>query len=452
MFLLFLFIFNVFSLIILKLNVLDWESITPALIFTAFTLILAARTFFDRYLVVAFNPIRMFLIIFSLQVTLGAWGFSQGWVIVEKDLLDYQKWDYFSENVAILLAMMSIVFYVDTKFTSQYISYSRYLRESPGKIQLQKNKFLPLFVLSIFFIFDLDLSLLGAEGDLAILPKTLVALSICILIQNLSLPLRVLIYALIVVFFAMFSIDEKREAIYLLFPIIWLESILRAHVINFRIVRYLILIFCLVFVLIIMMSIARGYGGYGEFDSLVNTIPYILKYIHSDIFVSAVLNNVEASYTFFHTLNSFELINDNFSRLAGGLTIIKPLFIIFPRDAFPLKPDSILELYTRINDPSGRELGVSWLISIFGELYWNFHILSFGVLYVVFYIFGRYFISTVAKVSSSKSISNFIFPMYVYICFLTLVRGSGFDQFFVYIIIGGTFYILLTKLFTLTRS
>ena len=87
-FLVFLFIFNVFSLIILKLSVLDWDSIIPASIFTAFTLILAARTFFDKHLVVAFNPIRLFLIIFSLQVTLGAWGFSQGWVIVEKDLID----------------------------------------------------------------------------------------------------------------------------------------------------------------------------------------------------------------------------------------------------------------------------------------------------------------------------------------------------------------------------
>ncbi len=452
MFLVFLFIFNILSFITLKLNVLNWESIIPALVFTVFTLILALKTFYDRYLVVAFNPIRMFLIIFSLQVTLGAWGFSQGWVIVEKDLIDYQKWDYFSENVAILLAMMSVVFYVDTKFSKKYIKYSINISGHLNEIQLNRNRILPIFILSVFFIISLDLSFFGSEGDLAILPKTLVALSICILIQKLKLPFRVISYASIVIFFAMFSINEKREAIYLLFPIIWIESILRAHIINFKILRYLTLIFFLVFLLIIMMSIARGYGGYGEFDNLVDTIPYIKNYIYSDVFVSAVLNNIEASYTFFHTLNSFELINDDFTRLAAGTTIIKPFFILFPREVFYFKPDSILELYTRINDPSGRELGVSWLISIFGEAYWNFHLMSIVVVYVIFYLFSKYFINTVRKVDSSKSICNFIFPMYVYICFLTLARGSGFDQFFVYIIIGGTLYFLLTKLFTLIRS
>ena len=112
------------------------------------------------------------------------------------------------------------------------------------------------------------------------------------------------------------------------------------------------------------------------------------------------------------------MVLSDLNLLAYGSTLIKPLFIMFPRDIFPFKPDSILELYTLAYDPAGRDLGGSWTIGLFSEFIWNFYF--FGIFMVIFVAkflseFNIFMMRSASSINPSKTI---IYLLFFYICSL----------------------------------
>ena len=117
-----------------------------------------------------------------------------------------------------------------------------------------------LFLLPFFFI-PLNLDFLGAEGDLAILPKGIAAIAVILYLSKLKTVRRYLGYGALIVFFLLF-LRMKNGGYFLIFPIIWVEVYrydlrpsLRTYLSGFLIVA-------LAGVLILSMSIVRGYGNF----------------------------------------------------------------------------------------------------------------------------------------------------------------------------------------------
>ena len=76
--------------------------------------------------------------------------------------------------------------------------------------------------------------------------------------------LRFFGYLGIILFLATISIHEKREAFFLLFPIMFFESIRHSLRLNFKTTLFLSILMTYSLILILAMSIARGYGGFLE--------------------------------------------------------------------------------------------------------------------------------------------------------------------------------------------
>jgi hypothetical protein len=185
------------------------------------------------------------------------------------------------------------------------------------------------------------------------------------------------------------------------------------------------------------MSVARGYGGIKGIDNLFDAIPTIWTYVRSDDFLSGFLANIEVSYFFFHAINAVDYVLTNPEILSFGSTLIKPVFIFIPRQIAPWKPVSIIDKYTTAYDPEIRDLGGSWPISIFSEFIWNYHVLGVILAFIIAKILVRYHILMLLSYKKNLFYKT-VFFLFAYTNIVTLARGCGFDQYILFILIGGT--------------
>lgn len=367
-----------------------------------------------------------------LSIFFGSFGYQYEFILNDRDEQSwYHSWKYF--HVALSFYILSISILIngsnrDYKTNTLMINYARSIN-----LEWQKCYLIPFAVLIPFFFIDLNLDVLGGSGDLSILPKTLAAILIFVNIQGHRLLLRFALYFATIVFFVTFSINDKREAIFLVFPIAWLEFLRIRYSLNFAGFFILIgVLFCLL-TLILLMSISRGYGGFGEYDSIVDAAPYLIKYVSSDMFFGGLLNNIEASSFFFNGSNAINYVLEN-DVYTFGSTLIKFLFVFFPRDVFPEKPNSIIDIYTTAYDPAYRAIGGSDPINIFAEYFWNFHM--FGLVIVLFLAFLVIRLSKyMYRCYIEKKQLQLSCGLIAYMNLLTLLRGSGMDQYVVYMLI-----------------
>ena len=339
------------------------------------------------------TPNALIYFYFTLTFFLGSWGYSNEYVLVDKDLKVFTDWRYRQVSTCLSMLCTSLFLVVDIVYHKRYEVIS-------SKINWSKHNgyflFGTLFLVPFFFV-SLNLDFIGAQGDLAILPKGIAAISVILYLSKLNKIKRYLGYGVLILFFATFSSDEKREAIFLIFPIIWLEANRYKIKPTLSTICSGVVIGVLAGVLILSMSVVRGYGNFGDVSSIFEAIFFLPQYINSDFFISAFLVNIEATYLYFHALNSIEMVLSDIDLLAYGSTLIKPLFIMFPREVIPFKPDSILELYTSAYDPVGRELGGSWTIGLFSEFIWNFYILGVFLVILVAKYLCKLNVSTTMK-------------------------------------------------------
>jgi hypothetical protein len=389
------------------------------------------------------HPSTMILNYIGLSVFLGAIAFSFDLVAIQKDLSAYKAWSYYNYTSTIFILLIG-AFVMG--------SCQRNLRVDPESFVPRRKRILYLILLPwfTFFFVPLNLNIIGGSGDFAIVIKTILAIFFIYRISNFEFSIaRWLLYFGIIFVFALFSIQEKREAIFLLFPMVYLE--ITKGLLQFTVRSFFLSILTIFFIatLILSMSIGRGYGDFGEDLSLLESFGYIDDYIKSPEFVIYFAQNIETNYTFFHSLNSMELVLLDSSHLSYGSTFWKVFLIPFPRSIFPFKPDSILELYTSAYASSFRSIGGSWVVSVFSEFVWNFSILGVGASY----LFGRLMGVFNHKLSSSVLKNDGIGTirlLFTYTILFTYVRGSGLDQFVLYWLIGISvifYYQFLKKVF-----
>jgi hypothetical protein len=380
------------------------------------------------------TPISLIFFYTSLSLMFGAWGFENGFVIVNQNYRDYQGWQKMDQALCLVLLCLTAMAAVESVSQKKYqvlIPYSPFKSEKPHLLVG-----LPLL---IFYFIPLNLDQLGGQGDLAIMPKTVSALFVIIYSQNVNrASYRWLINLTIIFLFSTFSIEDKREAIFLIFPIVYLEVMREQKKITLGLgLNYTIIVLFLTS-LILAMSVARGYGQIAGIDNLFDAIPTIWTYLRGDDFLAGFLANIEVSYFFFHAINSVDYVLNNPDVLSFGSTIIKPAFLFIPRQIAPWKPVSIIDKYTTAYDPEIRDIGGSWPISMFSEFIWNFHFFGIIFAFLIAKILVRYQISMLAA-NKNKNFFQTVFFLFAYTNIVTLARGSGFDQYMLFLFLGATF-------------
>lgn len=336
----------------------------------------------------------------------------------------FEKWEHYDDRVFFFnainfLIILSFFLTINLKLKRQRL---------PVFLNLNTVKWDTLFkITGILF-----LVIVPIHFSFSIIAKSLLAIILFILVsQKYRLRKRILFYAAIIFIFVLFSTDSKREAFFLLLPILLIEYDKIKIRASFKLFFRVFLGAFLIIYAVVAMSILRGYGGF-KADNFFDASEFVFDYMTSNYFVPAIANNLEISTTYLHSNNAIEYLKNGKMDYTLGETFIKPLFIFFPRSIIT-KPKSSIGYYTATHDPKFREKGGSFPISIQSEFYLNFGIFSLLLIVPFFLIFNGIY-KSVLKMIKSNNILNFAYALYIYEIFLSLVRGSGLDIFLVYTI------------------
>ena len=393
----------------------------------------------DRWLFIL-SPSFVTVSYMAINNCLGAYFFSMGMVIPQENYQFYLEWTNLGWVAAFFLCANLVVLlpYLLTKKAST---------SNPPKVQCATNvpfaeKVLVIGffggVILFFSAVKLDLSVLGGVGNFSIIPQTLAALLIVSVLVKSRQRGRFAVYLLILLYFASFSSEDKRDAIFLIAAVLLIEC-LSTHRVQLR-PRHLILasgfsVVC--FVLILMMSIYRGDGSYQP-KSFLDTRHYILEYIEKPNFYALLANNLEYNLMFFHSHQAIEYVYTRQDLLLDGSTFLSPLFLTFPRNWFPNKPKSTVTHYTSHYDLQYSEAGGSWMCTIYADFFWSFHVLGLLVLLPVYYLINRCYL--VLAYSIRQGVNYYHLPaLFAYQYLLVLIRGSGFDLYFAYLAVAVAF-------------
>jgi hypothetical protein len=377
----------------------------------------------------------------NINFLLGSFFYANKMVFT-KLLKDYDLWEFHSQRILffnLINYVIILAFFINFQFKTK-----NFLLVDIKKI----DKKLFLFITLVFFIFSIvvnpSFSFFGGSGHFSIMFKTLFGIFLLVYVSRTrKLLYRLFLYFLILITFVLFSIQDKRDAFFLILPIVLLEY--RRITISLSIKKVLIIIVSFIMILysLIAMSILRGYGY--KTNSFVEALTLVDDYVQSDWFFPAIANNLEISQTYLHSNNVVEYIYRDKLHYLKGETFIKPLFVVVPRTIYKHKPRSAIDHYTTVFDYSFRKRGGSYVISIQSEFFLNFGWLSLILVFLFFTMFnGLYYLSL--DLINNDNIINYIHLLYAYELFLALVRGSGLDIFTVSMLIF-LFFLIGYKLF-----
>ncbi len=301
--------------------------------------------------------------------------------------------------------------------------------------------------LKLLLIFSLLISFSVIETFLQFGAQVAIVTYLCFLAMHRRFIIRVIIYTSIMLTLLAFNHESKREILIILMLIVFFVSTefkLKFNFFSFKMI-YLVLLLTLIFGLIISASILRGYGNF-EIEFFWQAIYYIPQYLKLDAITDILLDNFEISHTFPACILAVEYVLTGTIHLYYGLTVIKPIFLVVPRELWENKPDSIIEIFTNANLKDLFETGMSLPVSLPGELFINFSALSLFIFFLIL-LFGDKLFSSAIK-SNDFNLKT-VLSICLAITFFMLVRGSGFD---LYILTGITSLLLAIILSLFVKS
>lgn len=364
----------------------------------------------------------------NLNFLIGSWVFANG-LVFTKLLPDYKLWEFASTR---------LLFFNGINF---FITLAYFLKIN---LKFKDKQFINLYKINQKFLFYITLFVFAGTliaspylefiGFYLLIFKTMLAIMIIAYsFKNFSLKKRAFIYLTTIFIFVLFSVDSKREAIFLILPIVLLESSRYKLKFKFKQILIALGLFISLCYFILTMSILRNYGGFKP-KSFFEATTYVDDYLRSESFVAGFMNNLEISSTYLHSNNIIEYIKRDKVKMVYGETIIKPIFIVVPRSYFKFKPRSAIDIYTTKFDKGFRQRGGSFPVSMQSEFYLNFGFFSWLVAFVFFGFFNSVYKNVLNLIKNDK-ILNYIYILYMYEIFLSVIRGSGLDIFSVYSIV-----------------
>jgi hypothetical protein len=386
-----------------------------------------------KYVYQLLTPSLFVLVYYMFSFCLGSYFSPRGYGFITKDfyindLLEVQN---YSLIISYLLLVNTMLFYATVRTLSISVPLNEH--EKPTFMKENSDNNLKIFGLFILFLIVSNLPFFGQFGF-----QYAIVILICIALKERTSFIKLSFYIPLFVLFMIFNHENKREIILMALSIMALESVFSNSrlILTFKnICTYTVTIVILV-ILIISSSLLRGYGEYGEINTF-QAILLIPQYVGSDVFIDAVMDNFEVSSVYPSVVLPIEYILTGKMELIFGQSIIKPLFLMIPREAFPAKPESIITLFTNTQAPSFFLRGGSLPVAFPGELFINFHIFGIPFFYLLISMFNYFYrqLTTLNceslkfKMYAATSLSIFIF-----------IRGGGFDLYSIFVM--STFVIL----------
>ena len=405
------------------------KSYAPHILFI-YTILGALLFWVHGSILIFLSPNSLVFFYSSLSFLLGSIAFKLEAVLVIRNLIDYGQHQH--TGLALTFIMLGLI-----SMPIFEVAHKRVYFDRSALPKLDKSHLAVMLLLTLPFVFGgVDLAPFGGFGTLTPYLMSLIGVTILIYASRLNRFIRYSVYlGVFVVMVSMFS-NDKRIAVFLMFAVILLEARRGALVFNLKGILFSACVLGAVIYAILVMSINRGYGGFLDNEGVVEASGFVLNYIKTDFFLAAFFQNIEVSYAYFHYMNAAELVLGGEVDLSLGSTLLKPLFIPFPRNLIPWKPDSIIDLYTIAHDPSFRLVGGSWVVNFGAEYLWNFHILGL-ILFPIFAKTNAVFYRALLSPKIGRKPYFSVFMLFAYINVITYARGSGLDLFVFSLIIVG---------------
>ena len=394
----------------------------------------------DRWLFIL-SPSFVTASYIAINNCLGAYFFNAKMVLPIENYISYLAWDNLGWIAAFIISTNFVIIFAYFCIGKPRIRKSR-------KLELNdplSDFFVIAFCVVIILFFaksELLIPFFGSAGHFSEIPQTLAAILIIIGLRNQKISVRWAAYLLLILLLASFSSQDKRTAIYLLAPMMLIECLKMGQLrLNIKLLAAAFLLVGTVLTLVIMMSIYRGYGSYHP-EGFFDTYNYIPNYIRESEFYPFIGNNLEFNYIFFHLHQAIEYVLNSPDLLLYGSTFAKILFIFIPRSFVSFKPDSIVTHYTQFHDWDFRVAGGSWVSTIYADFFWNFHILCIFGLFFLYYLATQCYFALAYRLRQGIHY-QYLLALFAYMHILTLIRGSGFDLYFVFLLVGAVIYAIV---------
>lgn len=378
------------------------------------------------------SPNSLVFFYVSLSLFLGSIAFKMDAVLVANNLLDYSTHQFSDIALFFVLFGLSFLPLVEILHKEKRPSCA------PTVFFNGTHLFTVLLVSLPALSVGLDLSAIGGSGGLNTYILSLLSVSCVVYLQRFSFLVRYLGYFFIILSLVVLFSHDKRIAIFLIFPIALLEAHRGTLTVSMRGALISVVGVTTVLYLILVMSINRSYGGFVQDEGVLEASKYVLAYVKVEYFLAALFQNIEVSYFYFHYMNAAEFILSGREKISLGSTLVKPLFLPFPRDLIPWKPDSMIDLYTTAHDPGFRLRGGSWPPNFAAEYLWNFHLLGIVIFPIFGFISARFYRAINAVLARPRPYM-LVFMMFVYMNIITYARGSGLDLFIFICLVPGFF-------------
>lgn len=357
----------------------------------------------------------------NINFLLGSYIFKNE-LVFTKLLTDYELWKF---HPARIFFFNSINFLI---IITYFVKIKANIKKSPFFISIKNTSRSKLLVITLIFLLIIS----PFQFPFSTIPKSILAIVLFVLIHGkYGIKRRILYYVLILLLFTLFSSHSKREAIFLILPILLLELNNVRIRMSFKTFLKISFSSLVIIYFVISMSILRGYGGY-KAKNFFHASTYVYEYVTSRWFLPAIANNLEISYTYLHSNNVIEYLKRGKMDYTFGETFVKPFFIFIPSSIIE-KPKNSIGYYTETYDKEFRKKGGSYPVGIQSEFYLNFGMYSLFFV-IPFFVFFNTLYRWMLKLIERNEIINYVYLLYGYQMFLTLVRGSGLDIFAVYII------------------
>lgn len=389
-----------------------------------------------------FSPAVLLYVYIGLNYFLGSYFF-------ENDLFfDYQLKLLDNNNLRTRILFNNIFFLTTISTIGEKINLKfRLIKNTHSR----KLKILYGFLLILIFSkLSLRLDFLGGSGEYSQIPLTLGLLILIVngLIYVKEVKIRLVVYILTLVSLSQIFYLDKRQAILILLSVLFFEIIILGVNFTFKSLTISFGGVVLSILLIMSMSIKRGYGGFNieNEGNILQTLKLVPEYIQRPLILQSLANNFEISYAYIHGNRSLDLQINNAFPPSYGSTLSKFLFIPIPRKIFDYKPDSMIEKYTKTFSFSDRSKGISWPINLFSEFFWNFRQLGFIFLYFFLIISNSLYYGFWNSVVKTKN--HLFLPLGLFLLnqWIVLVRGSGIELFLLDFLIGLIFILPLMSL------
>lgn len=283
-----------------------------------------------------------------------------------------------------------------------------------------KKNYISILILIILLLLVSNVKFFGTFG----LQIGLIIV-LCVCLKPFSRPIKIIFYILFLCIAVIFNHENKREILMIFMVSFFMFSyterlFFKINISNFITYSLILLMFV---GLILASSILRGYGSF-EVESFVDALVHIPDYISADVFAYSIIDNFEISHTYPAAILPVEYIINGQLNVKYGSTLIKPLFLPFPREIITFKPDSVISIFTSFQAPEVFAVGGSFPVAFPSEVFVNFHLVSFFVFTVIVLLFNNVYLSLF-----KYRITGFRFKAYLsfVVLLFILIRGGGSD-------------------------